>query len=329
MYQHLMVPLDGSALAGQALPYATSLLQHSQAKLTLLQVVELPPVLQGSLDSEAIIKSAETYLQQVKVFITAPRLARPIQAERVQIKVAFGNPKYEVGAQASAIKADLIVMTTHGRSGLAQLIMGSVAASVIQHTNIPVLSIRPSTGNGRLPLSESLAIPFDFRLERDQGGLLVTLDGTPESEVVLEPAISLAQTIGIPLHLLRVVPPLVPFSYGDIAARYGKVIGEELDRQIREADQYLDQLQERISTKGLACSRTIQIGDVTAEILGFAKKTHPALLAMATRGRGRIGQILLGSVAEGVARHCRLPVLLVHIPTHVALQSGARSNVTA
>lgn len=330
MYQHLMVPLDGSSLAQQALPYAISLLQRSQAKLTLLQVLELPPVIQGSLDGEAaLIKSVETYLHQIKEYITAPRLARPIQAERVQIKVAFGNPKYEVAAQATSIKADLIVMTTHGRSGLAQLIMGSVAASVIQHTALPVLSIRPPTVDDRVSLSESLTFPFNFGLERNRGGLLVTLDGTPEAEVVLEPAISLARIIGIPLHLLRIVPPLVPFSYGDIATRYSKDIHEEMNRKFQEADQYLGQLQEQIITQGLACHRAVEIGNVTGTILEIIQKTNPTILAMATRGRGRISQILLGSVVEGVARHCRLPVLLVHIPAQVVVSPTASSRISA
>ena len=322
-----MVPLDGSALAEKALPYATHLAHRLKAELTLLQVLELPPVLEGSLDSEAaLIGSAETYLQQMKAVITGTELAQPLPPAQVHTKVVFGNPKYEVAAQAAAIKADLIVMTTHGRSGIAQLIMGSIASSVIQHAVLPVLLIRPLAIEVSRPLMDALAAPLNFEFEKTQGPLLVTLDGTPEAEVVLEPAIRLAQAIEIPLHLLRVVPPLVPFSYGDISTRYSQDIRAEKDKHAQEAYRYLDQLQAQISAQGLNCSRTVRVGEVAEEILDFAHKTQATLLAMATRGRGRLGQVLLGSVAEEVARHCQLPVLMVHIPAHQVHHSQASTS---
>jgi nucleotide-binding universal stress UspA family protein len=239
--------------------------------------------------------------------------------------VVFGNPKHEMAASATSISADLVVMTTHGRSGLAQLIMGSNAASLIQHTTVPVLLIRPVPVAVSPSLTDGAPVPPDFDLEKAQGPLLVTLDGTPEAEVVLEPALKLAQAINVPIHLLRVVPPLVPFSYGDISARFSQDIRDEIDKHSQEAYQYLDQIQAQISAQGLECNGSVRIGEVAEEILDFIRKIHPSLLAMATRGRGRLGQVLLGSVAGEVAHHCQLPVLLIHIPVHETHHSPASS----
>lgn len=327
MYHHIMVPLDGSALAEKALPYATGLTHRLEAKVTLVQVLELPPVLEGSLDTEAaLISSAETYLQQIKAVMTGTGLVQPLRPEQVQTKVAFGNPKHEMAVEAAAIKADLVVMTTHGRSGLAQLIMGSNAASLIQHTTIPVLLIRPLPLEVSRSLTDAMAVPLDFDFEKAQGPLLVTLDGTPEAEVVLEPAIKLAQAINIPIHLLRVVPPLVPFSYGDISTRFSQDIRDEVNKYSQEAYQYLDQIQAQVSAQGLECNCSVRVGEAAKEILDFVHTTNPSLLAMATRGRGRLGQVLLGSVAGEVAHHCQLPVLLVHMPVHEAHHAQASST---
>jgi nucleotide-binding universal stress UspA family protein len=201
--------------------------------------------------------------------------------------------------------------------------MGSNAASLIQHTTVPVLLIRPVPMTVSRSLTDAAPVLLEF--EKAQGPLLVTLDGTPEAEVVLEPALKLALAINVPVHLLRVVPSLVPFSYGDISARYSQDIREEIDKHSQEAYQYLDQIQAQISAQGLECNSSVPVGEVAEEILDFIQKNHPSLLAMATRGRGRLGQVLLGSVAGEVAHHCQLPVLLIHIPVHAAHHSPASS----
>lgn len=314
MFSKLLVPLDGSTLAEKALPYAVSLARRMESELVLLQVLEMPPVIEGSLAAEnALISSAESYLEKVKEIITDSDRVQHIPAEQVHSKVAFGNPQYEVAEIAATSGANLIVMTTHGRSGVAQLIMGSVASGVIQHTDLPVLVIRPvndkSTKNQTL--AELMSTPLNFGLQEGWGRILVTLDGTPQSELVIDSVVELAQKIDASIHLVQVIPPLLPFSYGDISYRYREDIEQEKKRIDQVAWQHLKKVEDEIRNQGLECSYTLHNGYVADEILHTIADLKVSIVAMATRARGRLGQVLLGSVAEEVVRRSHLPVLLL------------------
>jgi nucleotide-binding universal stress UspA family protein len=324
MFSKLLVPLDGSTLAERALPYAVRLAGRLEAEILLLQVVELSPLLKGSLLAEAsLINSAETYLREVKEVITDLTLPQHLPLERVHLKAITGNPSYEIAEIAASHKVDLIVMTTQGRSGLAHLLMGSTAASVIQHTELPVLVIRPTITTSKPPqaLAELMAVPLNSGLEEGWGKMLVTLDGTPQAEAVLEYAITLAQGIDATIHLLQVIPPLVPFSYGDISLRYQQEIKNQTQQLSQEAYQHLKALQTEISQRGLECSCTVRNGEAIGEILKFTEELKPSLLVMATRARGRLGHILLGSVAEEVLRRSQRPVVLLHLPAHLHFET--------
>ncbi len=143
MYEKILAPLDGSKLAEQAIPYATELCKGA-TEVTLFQVVHLPlPLAAPDVnmavplpDPEALKKKALDYLE---------KLAAPLREEGVNVKTAV--VERDVVAEAIVDYAeqndiDLIVMTTHGRSGLSRLVFGSVAESVVRHAPCPVLLIR-------------------------------------------------------------------------------------------------------------------------------------------------------------------------------------------
>ena len=150
-YRTVLVPLDGSELAESALDHAIELARDGAA-LVLLRAAQAHTA-PGADPTDAqvtVVREAEEYLAAVRA-----RLARA-GIERVDVSVWYGPPADSIVDAARFRKADLIVMSTHGRSGLGRLIVGSVAETVLRSTTIPILLVRsheapvqPVRGGGR------------------------------------------------------------------------------------------------------------------------------------------------------------------------------------
>lgn len=155
--EKVLVPLDGSALAEAALPKAMELAQSSGAKLLLIRAAEAHR-LPGVDPTEAQIKvvsEAEDYLAQV-----GDRLAAQ-GVKDVETAVWYGPAPYAIVEAAHLNKVDLIAMTTHGRSGLGRLILGSVAESVLRGTTTPILLIRVAEAPVEAPVGKGEARPWE------------------------------------------------------------------------------------------------------------------------------------------------------------------------
>jgi nucleotide-binding universal stress UspA family protein len=136
----VLVPLDGSRLAERALDTATGFAREG-AKVVLLRAAEAhtAPFADPSAAQVTVIEEAEAYLAAV-----AARL-RSAGATDVETTVWYGAPAESIAEAAGLRKADLIVMSTHGRSGLGRLMLGSVAETVLRSTSTPILLLRPET----------------------------------------------------------------------------------------------------------------------------------------------------------------------------------------
>ena len=136
----VLVPLDGSRLAEGALAPAIGF-GRGGAKLVLLRAVEAhgTPFLDPAEAQVAAIEDAENYLAG------AAMRARAAGATEVETSVWYGPPMESIVEAAHFRKAELIVMSTHGRSGLGRLVLGSVAESVLRATSTPILLLRPQT----------------------------------------------------------------------------------------------------------------------------------------------------------------------------------------
>lgn len=145
MYERVLVPLDGSRLAEAVLPFAEKIAGPLDAEILLVRVVEPIPgavaLASGETGSaEALLHdqmAAKWYLSDL-----AERLGQ--RGLRVRTFVPLGVPDTEIVAVADAEKADLIAMTTHGRSGLGRLVFGSVAEAVLRAASVPVLMFKAS-----------------------------------------------------------------------------------------------------------------------------------------------------------------------------------------
>jgi len=162
VYRRILVPLDGSQLAEAVLPHAVAMASRFQASLTLLQVVtpvtfaatmdpltasaaEVTLAMEAEEDSE---KGAEKYLGEV--------VQRPEMKDiPVQMEVVEGMAAMKIVRRAKAGDVDLIVMSTHGRSGIRRLMFGSVADQVLREAGLPILLIRPKEQHEEVPSEEN------------------------------------------------------------------------------------------------------------------------------------------------------------------------------
>lgn len=144
MYKKILVPLDGSELAEQVLPHVSQLAGCTGAEIVLLRVPSEPVYDYVAPNTEVVLEmrrdiemGAQVYLDEIATELRAMNLA-------VSTLVVWGAPVQDTILQvAREINADLIAMSTHGRSGIARLVIGSVADDVVRHAPVPVLLARP------------------------------------------------------------------------------------------------------------------------------------------------------------------------------------------
>jgi nucleotide-binding universal stress UspA family protein len=189
--------------------------------------------------------------------------------------------------------SDLIVMSTHGRSGLARMVFGSVAEEVMRRASCPVLLV-PAL------CSRTWADGHPWRV-------VIPLDGSVLAETAVGPGFDLAATLDAEVLFVQVVPPR--FAEGEASAR---VFGWPDERErIAQADAYLDLMVRKLGAGETVIRIRTVAGDPVHEIGRAAQSPITAAVAMATHGQSGWGQMLLGSVAAGVLHHAPVPLLVV------------------
>ena len=281
MFKKLLVPLDGSTEAAAALPTAQVLARLGDGALTLLRVVHHPGV--------AATAEAERYLASVRDEVAASGLS-------VSTAVETGVPADAIVAAAVAEGADLIVMTTHARTGMPHLRIGSVAESVSALSPVPVVLVGPADA----PTSKVDTI-------------LVPVDGTPGGSLALGAGIQLARASGARIVLLDVAVP-VPFwmfsdQFGVMASTY---VDPKWDEEALDAARgYVQGLAERVSLSGVQTEARAALGDPGEIIAQVARETYADLVVMSTHALTGLARSVMGSVAGTVVRISSMPVLLV------------------
>ena len=139
--QHVLVPMDFSATADRALVYAIALAQQLQARLTLLHVLDLTPVTMGEMTAGVTATALDTLETRRSTSCRRAWSGYSVPACRAE-PPRPGTPTHAIVATAGEQGVDLILMGTHGRTGLAHVFLGSVAEHVIRHAPCPVLVMR-------------------------------------------------------------------------------------------------------------------------------------------------------------------------------------------
>ncbi|MFN8471465.1 MAG: universal stress protein [Anaerolineae bacterium] len=301
MFRTVLVPLDGSPLSERALPLAATLARTTNAKLILVRAAWVPHIMDlESVEAEVkCVKDAENYLAG----IAAPLIQSGLN---VEIGVPFAVPGEGIVMEADLRKADLIIMSTHGRSGLSRLVYGSVAEAVLTNSPVPVLLIRATT-NSVMTLSDI-----------EKPDILVPLDGSPFSETVIPYAKEMARSINGRLLLLRVVVRPPQWIDPMVVAPYPteEVVAHDDD----DAQEYLTSLGDKLRAEGFEVRARVANDSAADAILDTCCGSNVRLVVMATHCRHGLGRVVFGSVAMAVLHHARLPILLVHPTKHATVE---------
>jgi len=298
----IIVALDGSPLAERALPVAETLSTRINGQLVLVRAVPYlsRPEGDATYGTLAVARAAATVEAQRYLDGLAARLVgRGVAATAI---VPEEDEAAGILAVACRAGVDLIVMATHGRSGLGRWVYGSVAEEVLAGAPVPVLLVRAWHG-----------APPDAALEAG-GDVLVPLDGSTLAESALPLAERLADALGSALLLLRVIPR---------TAHGLPLLAETLTAQEAIARTYLATLVGRLDGRGRRILTEVRVGVVAAAIEATSLEHSAGLVVMSTHGLTGLRRSALGSVADAVVRQDSLPVLLIGIHAQAAGQAAA------
>jgi nucleotide-binding universal stress UspA family protein len=294
MLRTIVVPLDGSPLAERALDTATALSIPTAARLVLVRV-EISYSLADIPDDQpraVAVQRAEHYLAEIEARLIGRGFI--VQSD---VRCAGRAPEAIVAA-ATEHAADMIVMTSHGRTGPTHLLFGSVAEGVVAHSPIPVLVERVWQAAQR------------ELLIANRPRLLVPLDGTELAEAALEVATGLADDLDGELVLLNVeVPDDVRDAERDVQV-YLEVTAPE---ERFDPHDYLARTEERLSASSPDTTVYCEVrrGRPADQIVTIAHEVNAALIVMATHGRTGVDRMIAGSVAGRVIEHAQQPVVLI------------------
>lgn len=281
--EHVLVPLDGSELALQAMPTARVLAAHFEAKLHTVTVA-------GS-DQEA---------DRARRLGTAA-VDVPIGDDRVFV-VTDGDPAETIVRRADTLGSCLVCLATHGRGRLRGALVGSVARSVVQRTRDPVVALGPMADNpGWSPRPHSWPEPLSVRR------LVACVDGTETSEQVLPLAAAWARALDMALTILTVIcdesPPVRPQRE---ESRYG---------HHPDAGSYIDRLVQQWRTDVTEVDGEVLRGPIgPANAIRNHLGQRPAgLVALTTHARSGMQRVLLGAAAAGIVHASIAPCLVAPV----------------
>ena len=333
MFQHILVPLDGSPRAERSLIVAARLARANNGTITLVRVVPEPVDYAAYLAPSAASFQGEvdTDLTEAKRYLDQIARSRVLEGIPVKQQTLFGSVANTILSVAQASGSDLIIICSHGYTGITRWALGSVAEKIARHAPMPALILHEG---GPIPASPHPDATQPFCA-------LVPLDGSILAKAALEPAADLIAAFAAPakarLHLMRVVaPPATPAT---------SLEREEREQRLHRAKTYLETTVQHIR-EGLVAPVVKQLGltiswsvavdpDVAGAILQTAENGEEItgagvfgtcdLIAIATHGRGGLQRWVLGSMAERILHATRRPVLIVR-PTEVAPETIASKH---
>lgn len=262
----ILVPLDGSELARKALPTAMSIARRSDAQLCLVTIATDKPGDLGSSDSDP-------YLEAISRSIVESGIP-------CDFHVTTGTAAEGIVRIAEDEHADLIVMTTRGRSGITRGILGSVTDEVISESSVPVYVTRADN------------LGTDVGGNAYDSGVIVPLDGSELATNALDDAIQLAKSLVAPLYLLRVI---------------------EADSTVEEnvaAQAYLERISARLAKRKVFAIPELLSGHPGESIIRSMSNHPGSIVVMSTRGSGGLIRWVRGSVSDWLIQRAPGPVVV-------------------
>jgi len=320
MYNRILVPLDGSELAEQVLPYARALAIGLSARIDLFEVIEPPTWVDSAYGSypyisDCLKNTAKDYLEGIAASLRAEGLS-------AVTKVREGSPPKRITAEAKLEPIALIAMSSHGRSGIARWVLGSVTDKVLQDTSCPLLIIHAS---------EEGAVSSPAKV----ANLILPQDGSALAEQALPHVADLARPLKAKVHLVRANPTLGEYhnymglhpldSSSTVCHEMYQEFAKEADARAME---HLHDVKDRLRDMGItSVEENLLRGHAAEVIVDLAKETTNCLIVMSSHGRSGVGRWVLGSVSDRVVRHSGVPVLIIRAAEE-ELQDGVKEETS-
>jgi nucleotide-binding universal stress UspA family protein len=310
MYRMIMVPTDGSGFDREAIMVALRIAERSRAEVRLVRIHSTGAFLGMASSMEAVAASADVLeLERERIRGELDALAvecRNASDAAISVALEDGPVPEALDTYASRNRIDLIVMSSHGRSGIARLSLGSVTDSLIRRTTIPVLIVKPHPSY------------LDPQLGDQFRHIVVPLDGSSVAEQILPEVVALAKVEDSELTLLRVVAPTTSSQ---------KAIADEStpwwEKDVATAEAYLFRTADKLREDGFRAKTAVVIGkNIAQSVADYAAREGADLVAIATHGRGGFSRALRGSVADVVTRISRTSMLVLR-PVGVVARRAA------
>jgi nucleotide-binding universal stress UspA family protein len=298
MFEHILVPLDGSRLAEAVLPATAVLAKKLQAQILLFHVIErdAPQQIHGEKHLSKQ-QEAEVYLNKISQL---PEFSGIPITQHVHTGTTADVP-HSIVDHIAEYGSCLIIMCTHGRGGIRSWIFGSIAQQVINLSKTPILLVQP----------ERMLKEARNKFEK----LLVPLDGQLEHEQALPVAAIVAQACTSEINLAMIVPTYtsLPLEQAVTARMLPGSSSTLLEFAQTDSIEYLKNHTHTLQDFGLKVSAFVQRGDPARETIQLAKKINADLIVMATHAKTAGDAFWSGSVTPQIMRRTHLPLLLVPV----------------
>jgi nucleotide-binding universal stress UspA family protein len=298
MIKRLLVPLDGSSLAESVLPVAAALAKKINISVTLIHVIEkeAPEKIHGQSHLQ-LPKDAEEYLKS----IAGSDIFKNVNVEIHVHEEGINNVSQSIADHSKELNQDIVLMCTHGNSGLLDIFFGSIALQVISLGHIPVLLINPS--------KENVKVKYSFE------NFLVPLDGNPDHEPALNYASDLAKLCNAKINLLTAIP-----HFGNMSGKLAPVnrflpftTTTMMDMIVPDTEDYLKKIKERLELSSLRVTTNILRKDPEVAILEEAQNINADLIIIGTHGKKGANAFWEGSIAPKISKSTTIPLLLIPV----------------
>ena len=296
--RNLLIPLDGSTLAESVLPYAAQIAKKLNVSVTLLHIIETdaPEKIHGQkhLTKPA---QAEKYLNSISTLEIFKNTGVEFHVHEMSVR----DVAKSISEHSRELKQDLVILCTHGSSGIHQLLFGSIAQQVISLGITPVLLINPMQV---YPAEECKFETF-----------LIPLDGNPDHEHALNYAVSLAKMCKAKIHLFAAIPRFGNMS-GEFTASNRLLPGTTsrmMDMIVSDTEEYFVKLKEKLEQTGIVVTASYSRSDPADAITEAAIENKADLIILATHGKKGAEAFWEGSVTPKISKSSRIPLLLVPV----------------
>jgi nucleotide-binding universal stress UspA family protein len=284
MFDDILVPTDGSKCAQAAVRYADDLATRYEARVHALCVAD-------SRTLENAPRADQTKQERAEL---AERTCNELSASGVEVEQAVRTdiPHKAILSYAAEQDIDLVVMGTHGRTGVERYLLGSVTEKIVRLSDVPVLTVQAED-------ESDVTYPYT--------DILVPTDGSEGAEAAIGPAVDVASTYDARVHALSVIDTMAM----GVDVRSGAIL-DTLEESARSAVEAVEEQAARASVS--AVETAIQHGYPYRSIRSYVEENDIDLVVMGTHGRSGIERYLLGSVAEKTVRTSPVPVMTVRMP---------------